>query len=189
MTSLLAKKPHQADYKPISSDPFTKADPFDEVPLFEKPKEVEPEEVEPEAPPLDYKSIAEDIAYFCDRSDIRLLLEDSKLRKRIDKITTKLGRVLKSFKQLNINDEHLQEIFVLVLQSLEDYIFVKDKKQCKILKREIAINLLVVFTNDDREICTQMIKFLEYKVKPTTLFRRNKKTLYKIGCWCLRKLM
>jgi hypothetical protein len=125
----------------------------------------------------DLKEAVADINHFSSSSSSKSLSTDLSLEKRKDKFAVKMQSVLDKIQRLNINDEQLEAVFVLVLQSAEDYLYCKDKIKCEAMKHDICIRLLKQFTKDDPILCKQLIKFVQHRIKVTTAWRRHKKSV------------
>ena len=130
----------------------------------------------------DLKEAVADINHFSSSSSSKALSTDLSLEKRKDKFCVKMQSVLDKIQRLNINDEQLEAVFVLVLQSAEDYLYCKDKIKCETMKHDICIRLLKQFTKDDPVLCKQLIKFVQHRIKVTTAWRRHKKSVKTFFC-------
>ena len=130
----------------------------------------------------DLREAVADINHFSSSSSSKSLSTDLCLEKRKNKFCVKMQSVLDKIQRLNINEDQLEAVFVLVLQSAEDYLYCKDKLKCEAMKHDICIKLLQQFTKDDPVLCKQLIKFVQHRIKLTTAWRRNKKAVKVFFC-------
>ena len=126
----------------------------------------------------DYKSTMKDIQYFSKQSQMSNIIEDILLEKKKNKFIDKISTVLQTIQKLNLKDEkQLQNLFLFVLQSAEDYIYTPNTEKCTLVKNNVCIELLKQFVKNDIKLCQQIIAIVESKIKKSTLLRRNKKRL------------
>lgn len=119
------------------------------------------------------KQTYEQLKSFSKGSNAKLIMVDIVFQKRLTKFEVKMTSVLDHVKSLKIDEEQLESVFVMVMQSACDYLYHTDPVKLA-LKDELIVKLLKPFTKNDSIMCKQLMKFVQCKVKPSTLWRRNK---------------
>lgn len=117
---------------------------------------------------------------FSNSSNAKPILADIIFQKRLNKFEVKMTHVLDHVKSLKIDEEQLQSIFIMVLQSATDYLHHTEPAKIS-QKTELIIKLLKPFTKDDAVMCKQLIKFVDGKIKPATFWRRNRNSIKKFA--------
>ncbi len=128
---------------------------------------------------LELKQTFSDMKSFSKSSTTKQMLAHIELEKKRVKFQAKMSAVLMHVKALKLDEDQLEAIIVMVAQSAEDYLYCPDEKRCTCVKDSAVVELLKDFVKGDEVLCRQMIKFLSYKVKKSTLWRRNKKMVSK----------
>lgn len=129
----------------------------------------------------DLNSIIADLQKFSSSSSTSAMVREVVLDKKRQKFLAKMRPILNKIKDLSPNQKQLQNITLFLLQALEDYIYCSEAERCQAMKGEIAMDLLKPFVNDDENLTAQIIDIMSSKVKPSTMWRRNKKQLYRFG--------
>ena len=107
-------------------------------------------------------------------STTKMIFEIEFERKRV-KFIERMSHILENLKSLKMEQDELENVFTMVLQSAEDYLYCDDHLKCQATKDDVCVSLLKGFCKDDEALCRQMVSFLRYKVKPSTLVRRHKR--------------
>ena len=128
---------------------------------------------------IDYKQTIEDIGTFTQSSSMNSMIDEMKIKGKVEKYEETFVKILSTI--VNIDDkDKLENVFKTVLQSIEDYIYCKDKDKCNKMKHDLAIRLLKQFVKNDEGVCEQIIKMSLKTIKKSTLWRRNKKRCMKL---------
>lgn len=130
----------------------------------------------------DLKVVIKDLNYFSSSSVVKDIKDNFEMKKKEDKFTKKIEVVLNSLSNLNLDDDkQLHAVFLFVLQSAEDYFYMKRQNQkMDEMKKQIAVKLLKRFVKNDEKLCNQIINIVAEKVKKTSFYRRNKKLFQKL---------
>ena len=128
------------------------------------------------------RSTVADIRQFSRSSSMGSIVSDIELIKKVSKFEVKIASVLENIKKLDIQDDtQLQKLFLFVLQSCSDYIYVADADRCHKIKMDLCVKLLKPFVKDDETLCKSIINIVQSRVKPSTWLRRNKRFVIKVG--------
>lgn len=127
---------------------------------------------------INYDDILNDINKFSNSKSTKNINKKLKMAKKIDKFNNKMNVILTKINTMFESTDKIQEIFKFVLQSCEDYLYFSTltKEQMDELKYNICNKLLINFINDDN-IRKEFIKITMKHIKPSTIFRRNKKSI------------
>ena len=125
--------------------------------------------------PQNYKEMLKDINVFNKSSTMNTIKSDLIMRKKLSKFEAKMAPVLATIQKID-NEDYLNQLFVFVLQSAEDYLYLPNKEKCNAIKKEICMQLLKPFVKDE-VVRNQIIKICLKNIKKSTLFRRNRKLL------------
>lgn len=139
------------------------------------------EAVVPNADIIDEKAILKDMCYFNNSSHSKHIKEVLRLQKKIKKFESKIAVVLKA-----TSERPLGDVISFVLQSAEDYLV--SELATKEVKMDVCVRLLTQYIGNDVELCDDVIQIAMRNIKPSTMYRRNKKHLYKVGSFFLSKL-
>lgn len=142
-----------------------------EEPSFTKVKNIAEEALIEE---IDYKDVLGNLDYFSSASNLKGVKEELILKKKTIKFIQKFKQVLSS---INTDLIDKNDLFLAVIQSAEDYIYIKDADKCARVKDELCVELLKGYVNGDEAVCRQIIQAVSHKVKKTTVLRRNKKAI------------
>lgn len=126
--------------------------------------------------------------HFSRSSSTKKMLSDIEFERKKNKFVERMSKILDALRSLKMEQELLESVFTMVLQSAEDYLWCEDVAKCQAVKEECVVCLLKSFTKDDEQLCRQMVSFLKYKIKPSTMYRRNKRTIVRFGKFFLGML-
>ena len=135
------------------------------------------EVVTPSPSHAELKDTASSMYHFSRSTSTKKMLSDIEFERKRSKFVERMSKILDNLKSLKMEQEELESVFTMVLQSAEDYLYCADPVKCQESKEECVISLLKGFTKDDEALCRQMVSFLKYKVKPSTLLRRHKRQI------------
>lgn len=120
------------------------------------------------------------IQKFSRSSSMRSITDDIALRRKVAKFEDKIGVVLQNIKKLNVeNDDQLQTLFIFVMQSCSDFIYIKDDVKCSQVRNDLCVKLLKGFVKDDEKLCRSIMSIVQPRIKPSTWLRRNRQNLLK----------
>ena len=123
----------------------------------------------------DLKGAISDLEYFYKSSKLDASKFKLQMKKKEMKFKEKISSVLD---KLDVCEVDMNDLFLCVLQSAEDYFIDVDEPT----KTQICVDLLDKYTNNEM-LCRQMIKAISKQVKPSTMWRRNKKAIFKLFFW------
>lgn len=136
----------------------------------------------------DLRATCDHLKVFSKSSNAKSIIADVDYEKRLRKFETKMSVVLSQVKTLKLDEAHLEAIFVLVLQTASDYLHSPDPRKI-VIRNDVVVKLLAPFTKDDGDIARKLIQFVSCKIKPSTLWRRNKAMVKKCVLFFLKKVV
>lgn len=134
-------------------------------------------EITPSPSNAELKEASNTMFHFSKSSSTKRMVSDIEFERKKTKFVERMSKILEALKSLKMEQDELESVFTMVLQSAEDYLYCSDPVKCQESKEESCVFLLKKFTKEDEALCKQMVKFLRYKIKPSTLYRRNKRQL------------
>ena len=128
---------------------------------------------------LQLKETTSAMGHFSKSSSTKKMIFDIEFERKRVKFVERMSHILENLKSLKMEQDELENVFTMVLQSAEDYLYCDDHLKCQATKDDVCVSLLKKFCKDDEALCRQMVSFLRYKVKPSTFYRRHKQQIFK----------
>ena len=144
--------------------------------------------IEKEESVIDEKEIVEEIKFFSNASNLKGVQDQLLLQKKLKKFESKIVKHLAVIEKCLDSEESLECLFLFAMQSFEDYIFMSNKDEKTKLMKVVVCRLLKDFVRDDK-LCLNLIKIVGKQIKASTLWRRNKKRIYKSIHFFLKMLV
>lgn len=138
---------------------------------------MEEELAKPSPSHTELKETSSAMYQFSRSTSTKKMLSDIEFERKKTKFVERMSKILDALRSLKMEQEELESVFTMVLQSAEDYLWCDDPVKCQETKEECVVSLLKGFTKDDEGLCRQMVSFLKYKIKPSTLYRRNRRQM------------
>ena len=123
----------------------------------------------------DLREAVSAISHFSSSKSSRSLRGDISFEKRRQKFLDKMRPVMIHLQKLGLADAKMEDVFVLVLQTCEDYLHHPDTEKCRSAKDAVCVELLKGLTKNDEVLCRQLISFVAHRLKKSTAWRRGRR--------------